>query len=521
MKKIPLSRSKPWLTGAAAGLAAFSGGERLAGATWVDVSDLPMRRAATLERFAGGYENVLGTSLDLAIKAARLSDAAECELRILGEIERLRRILSTYDPASEISRVMAGAPVESPELAEVLAAYDFWSARTGGLLELNLGGVIEVWRSAARTGRLPDPAALEQAARRERAYNVDALGKGYIIDRAVAVARKYAPGGVINLGGDIRAWGETAWTIGVADPRRPEDNAPPIARFSLREAAVTTSGGYARFYELDGRRYSHLVDPRTRRPIAVGGSATVVAGDSVTANALSTAASIGGLETGSRLARQSGVAGYFLVSATGTVAQGGVFTAAADSAAGSGAPSAPPSAPAKSESTPPAAKAAPAPTVPWPQGFQVSMQVVLKKPEGPPRQIYRPYVAVWIQNARGQVVRTLNVWGGDERWQRKLSAWWNAPGFGGTEPPMTSRATRAPGTYALVWNGMDDFGKPVPAGNYTICLEVAREAGGHTLDRVPLVCGAEPATAAFRETPESNVGAIAYGLPEKPPEKAP
>lgn len=520
MKKIPLQRSKHWMGGAAAGMVALTGGEALRAAPWVDVSDLSIRRDAALERFAGGYEHILGTSLDVVIEAARPTDAIECERRMLSEIERLRRILSTYDPTSEISRVMAGAPIESLELAEVLAVYDSWAAQTDGLIDARLGELIGLWRQAAREGRWPGAAELDAAGRGLSALNIDALGKGFVIDRAVAVARRFAPGGVLNLGGDIRAWGETGWTIGVADPRHPEDNAAPLARFFLREAAAATSGGYARYHEIGGKRFSHLIDPRTRRPVAAGGSATVVARDSVTANALSTAASIGGIETGRRLGNQHGAMGYFLVDAAGVFAKGGLFLAAAtEGGVSSGAAVAP--VPEKPAAEAPPAGAAPAADAAWPKGYQVSMQVVLKKHEG--RQVFRPYVAVWIQNARGQIVRTLNVWGNDERWQRKLSAWWNAPGMGKEEPPMTARATRAPGTYTLAWNGLDDFGRALPAGTYTLCLEVCREAGGHVLDRVPLVCGPEPVTASFRETPESAVGAIAYGpaepVPAAPPAK--
>lgn len=488
MKKYAMQTSPRWLAGAAAGLATFTGGERLAGAPWVDVPD-SIRRAATPECFRGGYEGVLGTSLDLIIEAARPADAAECEVRILGEIERLRRILSTYDPASEISRVMAGARVVSAELAELLEAYATWSARTGGLIDVNLGGVIGEWREATRTGRVPERAALARAAQRASAFNVDALGKGFIIDRAVAIARRFAPGGLINLGGDIRAWGDMAWPIGIADPRNPAENAPPLARFALREAAVATSGGYARFFDVGGKRFSHLIDPRTQWPLAVGGAATVVARDSVTANALSTAASIGGADRGASLAQAHGAGDFLFAETAGRVRGGGLLAlASADSG------------------TKPKSDAAAAN---WPAGFQVEVQVVLKKHAGT-KQIYRPYVVVWIENTQGQVVRTLALWGEDVRWERKLSTWmWQTHD---TETPYSvARATRAPGTYTIAWNGTDDFKRRLPAGTYTIRLELCREAGSHAVTSATVVCGPEATTAALAETAESDASVISYG----------
>ena len=78
------------MTGAAAGLASFSSGDRLPGAPWVDLTDHSIRRATSLTRFGSSYDEVLGTSFDLIIEAGRQADAVECESRIVAEIERLR-----------------------------------------------------------------------------------------------------------------------------------------------------------------------------------------------------------------------------------------------------------------------------------------------------------------------------------------------------------------------------------------------------------------------------------------------
>jgi FAD:protein FMN transferase len=509
VKKIPRHASKYWLTGAAAGLATLVGGDRVMAMPWVNVSDLSLRRAAPLDRFGAGYENVLGTSLDLIIEAARPADAVECEARLLGEIERLRRILSTYDPASEISRVMAGAPVVSTELTELLAAYESWNLRTGGLIDVNLGGVVAEWRQAALTGRLPARDSLTRAARRPLSLNVDALGKGFIIDRAVQVARRFAPGGVINLGGDLRAWGDAAWLVSIADPRNPAENASSLASFRLREAAVATSGGYARYYDFGGKRLSHLIDPRTQWPVDMGGSATVVAQDSVTANALSTAASIAGAAQGEALAQANGAQGYFLADSAGRTFGGGVLAAAAAvpiAVEGSSSTPAPTPAP-----NPTQEKSAAAPAeANWPEGFQVDIQVALKKLTGP-RTIYRPYVVVWIQNAKGFLVRTITLWGEDSRYQRKLSSWWRVPREGAEEPQITARATRAAGAYTVMWDGKDDFGHRVPTGDYSICLEICREDGHHVVESVAVTCASESATAAIRETAESDASTVSYG----------
>lgn len=492
MNRFSPHRSTRWLTGATAGLVAFTGGETLRAAPWVEVSGLPLERAATLRAFSSGFDHVLGTSLDLTIEAARPAEARECERQILGEIERLRRMLSPYDAQSELSRVRAGGPVESPELEELLAAYATWEERTEGLIALNLGGVVAAWREAEHTGRRPTRAQLAEAARQPRAFNVDALGKGFIIDRAVAVGRRLAAGGLINLGGDLRAWGETAWPIGIADPRNPADNAAPRARFTLREAAAATSGGYARGFVVGTERFSHLIDPRTLEPIATGGSATVIAQDSVTANALSTAASIGGIARGAQLGATHGAVGHLLIAADGEIAQTGAITLA----------------PAATSPEPPAAETN------WPAGYQVAVRVALKKIDEP--RFRRPYVVVWVEDDKGKVVRTMTLWGERERYHADLTEWWGKMA-GDQKPPQTmTRATRPPGVYTIAWNGQNEFGKPVPAGVYTVCLEIHREHGNHVMEETKVTCGREPFETTLRETLESDVSTVKYGPVPKP-----
>ena len=116
------------------------GGDVRAESAMLGAPDLALERAATLREFAFAHEGVLGTSMDLVVQAPRARDAVECERRALAEIERLRAILSTYDAASEIRRVMAGGAVESAELAEVLDAYASWGTRSNGAIELNMAG---------------------------------------------------------------------------------------------------------------------------------------------------------------------------------------------------------------------------------------------------------------------------------------------------------------------------------------------------------------------------------------------
>ena len=113
------------------------------------------------------HENILGTSLDLIVRADTAATAAKVEQAVLAEIERLRKILSTYDPASEISRLnSATGPMScSPELLDVLNAYESWTSRSHGAYSGQLGELIATWRAAEKSGTPPAPATLANIVR--------------------------------------------------------------------------------------------------------------------------------------------------------------------------------------------------------------------------------------------------------------------------------------------------------------------------------------------------------------------
>ncbi len=414
--------------------------------------------AATLEEFNFHHDGIIGTSLDLLLLTRSAEQASCCRAVVLGEIERLRRILSIYDPASEISRVNRGGRPNSIELRELFDVYSRWENRTGGLISCRLGGAIARAKSRPGTGEL----------------NVDALGKAYVIERAAAVAAALAPAGILNIGGDLRAWGERSWRIGIADPHHPADNAPLAGFVEVRNAAVAASGSYA--------RGPHIIDPRTQSPSSALAGATIVAADCITANALATAACAVG-EVALRWSDDS-VLGWMLVDDAGRRSVGGIV-----------------------REHPPVGLAD-QPSL-WPKDFEVSIQLVIRQQQG--RKTHRPYVCVWVEDAKGKVVRNLAVWGNERKYLRDMSVWWKATGGDNDLIRSVARASRQPGRYALVWDGKDDKGTPLPKGDYTIRLEVNREKGRHVTESVKLSCRDEQQSATIRATPESEESAVDYG----------
>ncbi len=505
---------------AAAGVTVLIGSGPVVRAVGAPVADGP---AEQQQLASGEYvlasDGVLGTSLDLLVHASRPGDAVRCQVAVLDEIERLRRILSTYDPTSAISMASGvgcppsaagGATVVPSELREVLAAYDLWSTRTGGALDVRLGRVAALWREAGRTGYAPSPAELRAALRAPDALNVDALGKGFIIDRAVDVARRLAPAGLLNLGGDLRAWGEVTWEIGVADPRNPAENAPLLATFPLRDAAVATSGGYARFTTVAGVRQSHLIDPRTLRPVDILAGATVIAADCLTANALATAGCLLDTAHTLALAARHGSPGQLLTRADG-IAGGGIFTPVGNvTHTGSNPALSPPD---------PAPPVSP-PALPWPKDFQVTFDLMIGPPNaaGNPggRGGNRPYIAIWVEDADHQIVRTLSLLGTESNYRSDLIAWRRASA--GTSPALlkaVTRATRPNGLYPVTWDGTDNRDRPVPQGTYALCIEIDHERGHHITAKTAITCDDRPHVLEFAPTAESGASKIEYAAKPK------
>ncbi len=271
-------------------------------------------------------DSVMGTDgvLVAVIRPAEHADADDSLREAENVLRNVEAQMSVWLKRSELSRLnRAAAGVEvrlSAASREVLHAARQAYADTDGAFDVTCRPRIELWRWAARDGAAPTDAELaaarsasswEQirltqngAVKQEAGVQVDlgGLAKGFAIDRAVELLRARGwPGGLVNLGGDIRCFGAAPtgqpWNIDVQCPFGNE----PLGTLALTDAAVCTSGNYHRHFEVDGRRLSHIVDPRTGRPAEAACSATVVAADALTADIWATALSVLGPEGLDRL----------------------------------------------------------------------------------------------------------------------------------------------------------------------------------------------------------------------------
>lgn len=478
------------------------------------------------------HENVLGSSLELKISATSDAAAEKAESAALAEIDRVAKIISTYDTDSEVSRWLRTeqqAVNVAPELLEVLALYDRWQGRSHGALSAGAAALSRLWNKAERERRLPAQDEIEAAVTIARAahwkidasagtvthldqapLSLDAAGKGYIVGRActAALAVSGVRGAIVNIGGDLVVRGEISEQVDIVDPRDPAENAAPIARLTLQDRAVATSGNYRRGVDIAGRHFSHIIDPRSGKPADQVISATAVASDAADADALATIFSV--LTPAESLQFAESLPGVecLLITRDGrNMASRGwsalesprLLASAGDVPLGS----------TKSASDAPARPV----DGTWDPAWELTVEFELARIQD--QRARRPFVAVWVEDKDSFPVRTLALWFNGARWLPDLRSWYQgdqlrALAEGTNLVASLSSATRAPGKYTLKWDGRDNSGKPVKAGKYTVLIESAREHGTHQLMRQELDFSGVPQHVDLRGNAEIASASVDY-----------
>ena len=244
------------------------------------------------------------------------ADARACEAA-QAEALRIEAKYSRYRPDSVVSRINAasGDPAGVAVDEETASLLDYAAqahTQSGGLFDATSGVLRRAWDfRAGRVATAAELAALlplvgwdKVAWQRPRIaltragmeLDFGGFGKEYAVDRVCAVlAQAGVRHGLVEFGGDLRILGPhpdgTPWRVGIRHPRAPER---PLATIDLPAGAVATSGDYERFFEKDGRRYSHLLDPRSGEPARGLASVTVLAPQCLVAGTLTTIAMLKG-----------------------------------------------------------------------------------------------------------------------------------------------------------------------------------------------------------------------------------
>ncbi len=260
---------------------------------------------------------VFGTRVEVIVVSDQADTGRMAIAAVLREFDRLHRTYHAWQP-SELTAVnqalAAGKPhTLSPEMAHFIQEAKDLAAQGDNLFDPGIGRLIELWGFHADefAARLPDSTAIdtwrknvpsiaditiEQDVIRSRnpqvALDFGGYLKGVALDRAAAILRQQGiHNALINIGGNVMALGSKEgrpWRIGIQHPRQPG----PLATINLNDGeAIGTSGDYQRYFEVDGKRYAHLIDPRTGYPVQHTEAVTVVIPAGPRAGTLSDASS--------------------------------------------------------------------------------------------------------------------------------------------------------------------------------------------------------------------------------------
>ncbi len=236
--------------------------------------------------------------------------AQQAAAAVEAETLRIEAKYSRYQPDSVLSQLNARAGLPCPIDAETHQLLNFaWLCfqQSDGLFDISSGVLRQAWDF--RQPRLPEPQTLQPLLRRiglermqlqpdqvqipaDMELDLGGLGKEYAVDRAAAVCQQLGiRSGLIDFGGDIQVLGPktdgSPWHVAVRNPAQPDT---PLAGLPVYQGGVASSGNYERGFDLEGRRYCHILNPRTGYPVDYWASVTVVSGSALLAGCLSTIA---------------------------------------------------------------------------------------------------------------------------------------------------------------------------------------------------------------------------------------
>jgi thiamine biosynthesis lipoprotein len=227
--------------------------------------------------------------------------------------------------------------ITTDELWNAINTGKIWNTKTLGVFDITAGPLIEMWKAAGKNNLLPSDQEIKTALsgigvdkiilsqpdssvlkKAEISIDLGGLGKGFTADNITALLKSHSEtSALIAMSGDISALGKRPdgrpWRVGIQDPRFPENPDALVTIVELTDMAVSTSGNYRRFVEINGRRYSHIVDPRTGFTAENVPSVSVIGPDALTTDIMDTALSVLGVKEGLKLVESmKGVEALFM-----------------------------------------------------------------------------------------------------------------------------------------------------------------------------------------------------------------
>ena len=290
-------------------------------------------------------QSLLGSPFEITVVA---KDSVQGNLfsdLAIAEVKRIENLISDWIPTSQISKVNQNAgvvPVKvDKEVYDLVDRATKISKLTSGAFDISYASMDRIWKFDGSMKEMPTPEEIRKSVEKVGYQNIilnskdttiflknkgmklglGGIGQGYIADKIkVLLQEKGCNSGLVNVSGDINTWGKqpngNLWTVGIVNPMNKNK---VFATFPLDDSAVETSGSYEKYVTFNGKRYSHIIDPRTGYPATGIISVSVFAKQTELADALATGIFVMGVEVGLDLVNQLKGIGCIIVDDKGGI----------------------------------------------------------------------------------------------------------------------------------------------------------------------------------------------------------
>ncbi len=267
---------------------------------------------------------LMGSRFEITVIADNESEGEKYIDIAVEEISRIERLISSWDPASQTSEINRQAGIKAVkvdlELYELIERSIGISRLSDGAFDISYASMDRIWRFDGSMTKMPTATVIEQSVSKVGFQKIKlnptdtsvfltqkgmkigfgAIGKGYAADKAKQLLLETGvKSGIINASGDMNTWGTQSsgdsWKVAITNPLNKQKT---IAVFPLNDGAVVTSGDYEKYIELDGKKFAHIIDPRTGMPTSGIISVTVFAPKAELADALATSIFVMGITAG-------------------------------------------------------------------------------------------------------------------------------------------------------------------------------------------------------------------------------
>ena len=282
---------------------------------------------------------LMDTLITISVVSGSGDKAEKAIDKAFGEIEKLDRLLNFFSDSSEVSEINRNAGLKavavSPETFEVIEKAIYASGKTNGAFDVTTGSVTTLWDFHKQIK--PEDKQIKERLTLVNYKNIilnkkassvylkksrmlidpGGIAKGYAADKAVeALKGKGIKSGLVSISGDIKAFGlkpdSKPWKIGIRNPRTENKEDEIMATIEMTDMAISTSGDYERYFVIEGKRYHHILNPKTGYPAGECRSVSIVAKDGAVTDPFSTGIFILGAEKGIKLLEEMGIDGIIV-----------------------------------------------------------------------------------------------------------------------------------------------------------------------------------------------------------------